>query len=86
VERVKVRVADGGHDVPKRKIRERREKSLGQLPWFLAQADGAWIFDNSERKPRRIVTKLKGVIETDPSAMPEIIRAVQLARAMPIEG
>jgi predicted ABC-type ATPase len=72
VERVRMRVADGGHRVPKMKILERRERSLQQLPWFLEQADGAWLYDNSGIKPRLIGTKINGKIDIDPAAMPEI--------------
>jgi predicted ABC-type ATPase len=76
VERVRIRVAEGGHDVAERKIIERRERSLQQLPWFLEHADGAWLFDNSGTKPRLIGTKINGKIELDPSALPEIRNAV----------
>lgn len=41
VERVRLRVAKGGHDVAERKIRERYARSLQQLPWLLKQADAA---------------------------------------------
>jgi predicted ABC-type ATPase len=47
IERVRIRVAKGGHNVPKAKIAERYVRSLAQLPWFLRQADRAYIFDNS---------------------------------------
>ena len=39
VERVKTRVAKGGHDVSEEKIRARYQRSLEQLPWFLSEAD-----------------------------------------------
>lgn len=81
VERVKIRVSDGGHWVPKRKILDRRQRSLQQLPWFFAHADGAWIFDNSGRKPRLIATKIDGIIEVKPAALPEIKLAIQLSQA-----
>jgi predicted ABC-type ATPase len=77
VERVRIRVAEGGHHVAKRKIIERRERSLQQLPWFLEHADGAWIFDNSGSKPRLIGTKHNGDISLDSAALPEIRNAVQ---------
>jgi predicted ABC-type ATPase len=80
VERVKMRVAKGGHDVPPDKITERRARSLAQLPWFLDQADQAWLFDNSEASPRLIGTKSKGVIVLDQMALPEIVRAVESIR------
>lgn len=80
VERVKMRVGKGGHDVPKGKILERRKRSLQQLPWFLNQADQAWIFDNSDASPRIIGTKSGRDITLDPSALPEIVEAVELIR------
>jgi predicted ABC-type ATPase len=76
VERVKIRVAEGGHDVPIQKILERRERSLKQLPWFLDQADSGWLFDNSDKKPRLIATKIDGTIDMASNAMPEIATAV----------
>ena len=51
VERVRLRVKKGGHDVVEAKIRERWAKSLAQLPWFLDQADWAAIYDNSATNP-----------------------------------
>jgi predicted ABC-type ATPase len=82
IERIKMRVAKGGHDVPKNKVVERRERSLAQLPWFLEQADQAWLFDNSEASPRLIGTKSKGVVVLDNAALPEIVKAVQFIRTV----
>jgi predicted ABC-type ATPase len=78
LERVRLRVAKGGHDVPSEKILERRERSLAQLPWFLAQADDAWLFDNSGERPQLMGTKRRGKITLRPSALPEIKKAVEL--------
>ena len=75
IERVRLRVAKGGHDVPSEKILERREKSLQQLPWFLAHTDDAWLFDNSDEKPQLIGTRSKGKIKLTPNALPEIKKA-----------
>ena len=77
VERVKMRVATGGHDVPEDKIRERRERSFQQLPWFLDRADLALIYDNSGKTPVLVGRKKSGVIELDPDAPGEIITAVK---------
>lgn len=79
IERVAVRVANGGHNVPAKKIRDRHHRSLAQLPWFLAQADRAWVFDNSGAKPQLIGDKQAGTITVDPLALPEIINAAQAA-------
>jgi predicted ABC-type ATPase len=80
VERVRLRVAKGGHDVPESKVRDRRVRSLKQLPWFLDKADDAWIFDNSGASPRRIAQKRKGVITLETEALPEIAALVRKIR------
>jgi predicted ABC-type ATPase len=76
VERVRLRVAKGGHDVPEGKIRSRYSRSLEQLPWFLEQADQANIYDNSGATPRLIAVKKEGTITVDPEAMQAIVDAV----------
>jgi predicted ABC-type ATPase len=86
IERVRLRVAKGGHNVPSDKIVERRGRSLRQLPWFLAQADDAWLFDNSGEKPQSIGTKSKGEIKLQTNALPEIVEAARLARLEPVAG
>lgn len=77
IERVGLRVRKGGHAVPDDKIRSRWKRSLEQFPWFLEQADAAWIYDNSGASPRAIGEKRDGVIELDENALPIIIRAVE---------
>jgi predicted ABC-type ATPase len=77
VERVQLRVAQGGHAVDEERIRARRERSFGQLPWFLDQADRALIFDNSGSTPRIIAQKAGGTIQIDSDAPKEIAAAVE---------
>jgi predicted ABC-type ATPase len=79
IERVRLRVAKGGHDVPTDKIVERRARSLAQLPWFLRQSDDAWLFDNSGESPQLIGSKAKGRISLRTNALPEIKKAASLA-------
>ena len=86
IERVRLRVAKGGHDVPSDKILERRKKSLDQLPWFLSQADDAWLFDNSNAKPRLVGTKSKGQIKLAAGTLSEIQSAAKLASSMLTRG
>ncbi|WFU07401.1 zeta toxin family protein (plasmid) [Rhizobium sp. CB3171] len=52
IERVKFRVALGGHDVPEDAIRRRYKGSLRHLPQAIALTDEAVIADNSEIRPR----------------------------------
>jgi predicted ABC-type ATPase len=49
VQRVALRVAGGGHDVPSDKIRERHARTLALAPAALSHADDALVFDNSRR-------------------------------------
>lgn len=79
VERVRLRVARGGHAVPVDKIVDRYNRSLEQLPWFLEAADRAFLFDNSGAEPRMVALKdAEGNIVLDPEA-PERLRRVILA-------
>jgi predicted ABC-type ATPase len=80
IERVKLRVLKGGHGVPEQKIRERWIRSFEQLPWFLAEADFALIYDNSGAKPKLIGHKQDGVLEIDPSAPLALKTAVNKLR------
>jgi predicted ABC-type ATPase len=78
VQRVRVRVSKGGHDVPEAKIRERWAESLRQLPWFLDQAAEAAIFDNSGAVPQLVGHKQHGVIAIDPDASRALREALDL--------
>ena len=58
IERVKLRVQNGGHDVPEDKIRSRRTRSFEQLAWFARTVDRLDIFDNSSGEPELMATKV----------------------------
>jgi predicted ABC-type ATPase len=77
IERVRLRVKMGGHAVPEDKIVERYARSLEQMPWFLDQADEAWLYDNSDTSPKLIGRKHAGVITLDSSALPQVVAAVE---------
>lgn len=47
IERVALRVADGGHDVPKDRIRARHTRSLALAPSAIAFAAHAYVYDNT---------------------------------------
>ena len=51
VQRVKNRVADGGHDVPEAKVVERYHRSLGLLADAIRSTDRAYLFDTSADEP-----------------------------------
>lgn len=77
IERIRLRVAKGGHDVPADKVRKRYTGSLDQLPWFLEQADQAWIWNNSGATPKQIGEKQGGVIALDEDALDVVLSAVR---------
>ena len=51
VERVRDRVADGGHDVPEGKIIKRYERTHNYLPSAIELAHRTYIFDNTTEQP-----------------------------------
>lgn len=77
VERVRLRTRKGGHAVPEDKILERYGRSLRQMPWFLDQAQQAWIYANSGATPQLICKKADGVIMLDAKALPAVVEAVR---------
>jgi predicted ABC-type ATPase len=77
VERVRMRVLKGGHDVAEEKIRARRERSLAQLPWFVERADVALVYDNSGAEPVLIARKQNEVAQISGRAPPEIRAAFE---------
>lgn len=76
VERVAIRVRKGGHAVDEADIRRRYERSLQQLPWFLEEADRAWLYDNSGAELRLVGTKEKDTLELDVDAPTRLLRAL----------
>ena len=80
IERIKLRVAKGGHQVEDDDVRRRYGRSLGQFRWFLDQADQAWIYDNSGATPKQVGEKSNGVITVAEDALPgllEIMRSMK---------
>ncbi|WP_328356203.1 zeta toxin family protein [Mycobacterium sp. NBC_00419] len=60
VQRVRHRVAAGGHAVPEDKIRERYQRLWDLVTQAAARADQATFYDNSTRKGPQIVAQLHG--------------------------
>src|SRR3546814_18591711 len=84
MERIRIRVAKGGHDVPEDKVFGRRKRSFEQLQWFLDHADRVDMFDNSGAAPRRIGEQQDdGTIIVDPSAPGALIEELQAGSDRP---
>ena len=77
IERIKLRVAKGGHHVDDDDVRRRYDRSLEQLKWFLDQADQAWIYDNSGAEPKQIAEKTEEVISVDENALDVMLRTIR---------
>jgi predicted ABC-type ATPase len=57
VDRIRSRVATGGHDVPETDVRRRYTRSLDRAGEALAFADYAFLYDNSGRAMRLIAAR-----------------------------
>lgn len=81
IERVRLRVLKGGHDVPEVKVRERYARSLAELFWFLEQADQAWIYDNSGGSPKLNIEKREGEITARLGVLPALVQVLRQVAA-----
>ena len=72
VARVRLRVSQGGHDVPEAKIVCRYARSLGLLRETIRHADRAYCFDNSGAEPWYFAEIIAGrTIELQSDTMPD---------------
>jgi predicted ABC-type ATPase len=72
LERIRSRVAAGGHNVPEADVRRRAIRSLEHAPALVAMADYVMVFDNSGSEMLSIIDRENGEIcvyrETPPWA------------------
>lgn len=85
VERVAIRVKKGGHAVDESDIRRRYERSLKQLPWFLNQADRAWLYDNSGAELKLLATKSEDILAIDVTSPARLLAALDIDPSTPDE-
>lgn len=73
LERIRLRVAKGGHDVPADKVAARRARSFAEFPWFFWEADQALVFDNSGSELTLVAWKEQiGLAELSADLIPEL--------------
>jgi predicted ABC-type ATPase len=77
IERVRTRVAKGGHDVVEDKILSRRTRSFEQLSWFFQHADQVEIFDNSGAEPTLVLRKVNRSVDLYRLPIPEVQEALK---------
>jgi len=71
IERVRLRVTQGGHDIPDADIRRRHWRSLKRAPEALQLADEAIVLDNSGIHPVRMVLLRSGGVVWRAVTLPE---------------
>lgn len=75
--RVKQRVAEGGHDVPEDKIRDRYARSMDNLPLLAECSDELYVYDNSGERPYLAFSSIDGDTYTAAEAPDWVKRVVQ---------
>lgn len=80
LDRVRARVAEGGHDVPADKVVARRARSFKQLAWFMREVDQCLLFDNSTGEPSLIGELLERGVPYFHGKLPDDLKRI-LAKA-----
>lgn len=82
IERVNLRVSEGGHDVPVDKIIARRVRSFEQFAWFAGHVDDCYVYDNSTGEPDLALAKVSGgplwQFEPLPKDFAQVLMAAQV--------
>jgi predicted ABC-type ATPase len=76
IERVRLRVSLGGHDVPDAAIRRRYAQSLANLPEALRQADEATVYDNSYARLTPLMKLNLGQVRWRAESLPDWAHAI----------
>lgn len=77
--RIAMRVANGGHDVPADKVRERRRRSFLELAWFAQHVDQCTIFENSIGDPELIAALSGGQLLQFATIPADLLATLQAA-------
>ncbi|EMD83273.1 hypothetical protein C725_1174 [Pacificimonas flava] len=78
VERVEVRVREGGHAVPEEKVRARYDRGAALIREAVRKADRGMVYDNSRlnRPPQHCLTFANGRLTYAKAVLPAWIRSV----------
>ena len=82
LQRIKQRVEEGGHDVPKRKVISRRHRSFRQLLWFARNSDRFYLFDNSTSEPELLASFEIDHTHVPTRRFPDDLRALLMRRGL----
>ena len=81
IERVRLRVARGGHDIPDTDIRRRYWRSLSRVPEAIVLANETLLLDNSGLQPERVLALRDGRVTWQAASLPNWIEGI--ASALP---
>lgn len=70
IERVRLRVSQGGHDIPDSDIRRRYARSLSRAPKAIRLAEETLVLDNSGLQPERVLILRHGLITWRAESLP----------------
>lgn len=76
IERVRLRVSQGGHDIPDADIRRRYHRSLLHAPEAIQLADEAVVLDNSRARPERMLMLTDGRVIWRSTSLPLWAQAI----------
>lgn len=76
IERLRIRVSLGGHNVPDSDIRRRFDRSLSRVPEAIGIAEEAVLMDNSDKQLRRVLILRNGRIVWRAATIPQWIESI----------
>lgn len=74
LQRIRIRVAQGGHDVPDATVRKRWARSLASMQWFWQRAHAADLYFNGTFSAHCAAKTVDGTRITVPTRCPDILR------------
>lgn len=78
IDRVRLRVAQGGHDIADADIRRRYFRSLARAPEAIRLADETVVLDNAGPEPARVLMLQSGQITWRSASLPEWVKDLVL--------
>ena len=79
IERVRLRVSRGGHDISDTEIRRRYWRSLSHAPEAILLANETVLLDNSGLQPARVLAMRSGRITWQAASLPNWVEDITLA-------
>jgi predicted ABC-type ATPase len=79
IERVRLRVSRGGHDIPDPDIRRRYWRSLSHAPEAILLANETVVLDNSGLQPERVLALRSGRIIWRAASLPHWVEDIASA-------